>query len=92
MQSMTKQQQRIIQEIARYLLENPKEKQIKMKQLLQICVEKMIQQTSKQLKEQLSEAKDHKVVIEKLDENGNIVFSMNYPAYLLEKIVNIDTS
>lgn len=38
------------------------------------------------MKEYLNEAKDHKVVQERTDVDGQTYFFMNYPPMLLEKI------
>ena len=48
----------------------------------------MLAHSTKNLKEYLHEAKDHKVISEKFDESGTTVLSMNYPTVLLQKIVD----
>lgn len=40
------------------------------------------------MKDQLVEAKDHKVVVEKTDDKGVTIFQMKYGSNVLEKIVN----
>ena len=40
------------------------------------------------MKDYLHEAKDHKVVLERTDEQGFTYLYMNYPVQLLEKIVS----
>lgn len=47
------------------MLENPIEKGIKMKDLLQRCVEGMIAHSTKNIRDLLNEAHDHKVVLER---------------------------
>lgn len=74
--------------MAIYMLENPQEKGIKLKTLLSLCTEKMLAHNTKGLKDYLNEAKDHKVVVERTDENGSTILTMPYPAPLLEKIAN----
>ena len=66
--SMTKQQQNIIKFIATFHLENPEEKKgITFNQLKEICIENLICNNNKAIKEYLAEARDHKVVHEKVD-------------------------
>ena len=48
----------------------------------------MVAYNSKAIKDYLLEAKDHKVVIEKTDDKGNIILMINYPTNILEKIAN----
>ena len=64
-----------------------------MKVLLEESVEQMACTNQKSLKEYLSEAKDHKVVTEKV-EDGRTYLYMNFPTSVLEKIVNdtLDTN
>lgn len=38
------------------------------------------------MRELLNEAKDHKVVLERTDEDGQVFFYMNYSNIILEKI------
>jgi hypothetical protein len=61
---------------------------MKQKDLLNLCLEEMIVHTTKDLKDQLGEAKDHKMIIEKLSETGGILYQMKYPTNVLEKIVS----
>ena len=61
---------------------------MKIKDLLNECVENMLCNNQKGLKDYLSEAKDHKVVLEKLDDQGYTYMFMTYPQTILEKIVN----
>lgn len=56
--------------------------------LVQLCVENMLANNQKALKEYLAEAKDHKVVQERIDQDGYTWLFMNYPPLVLEKIVN----
>jgi hypothetical protein len=46
----------------------------------------MLCHSNKDLKDFLNEAKDHKVVLEKVDEGGSKILFMNYNHLLLEKI------
>ena len=50
----------------------------------------MLATSQKALKEYLHEAKDHKIVNERVDEQGNTFLYMQYPPQLLEKIVADD--
>ena len=84
---MTSTQQKIIKLIAKYQLEHPEEKGIKYKVLVDLCVEAMLANNQKALKEYLAEAKDHKVVLERVDEGYTYLY-MNYPPIVLEKIVS----
>lgn len=55
--------------------------------MLALCTDTMLCHDNKQMREYLNEAKDHKVVQERVDESGQTLFFMNYPEMLLEKIV-----
>ena len=48
----------------------------------------MLCNNQKGLKDYLNEAKDHKVVLEKIDDNGYTFLYINYPPVILDKIVN----
>ena len=48
----------------------------------------MLAHSQKMLKDYLAEAKDHKVVLERIDDSGATLMYMNYPPLLLEKIAN----
>ena len=48
----------------------------------------MLATSQKALKEYLFEAKDHKIVQERVDEQGITFLWMHYPAQLLQKIVD----
>jgi len=80
---MTKNQIEIIKLIAQYQIQNPDEKGVKIKVLLNLCVENMLCTNQKGLKDYLSESKSHKIVIEKLDENGYTWLFMPYNAVVL---------
>ena len=86
--SMTKNQREIIKLIAKYMLDNPQEKGIQQRDLLNRCVENMLAHSTKNMKEYLHEAKDHKIIQERFDEQGSTVISMNYPTALLQKIID----
>lgn len=62
LRSMTKNQREIVKIIAKYQLENQDSKGIRIRDLLDLCVEEMICNNQKGLKEYLSESKDHKIV------------------------------
>jgi len=55
--------------------------------LVDLCVENMLANNQKAVKEYLAEAKDHKVVLERVDEGYTFLY-MPYPPIVLEKIVN----
>ena len=65
---MTQNQRNIIKIIAQYQIEQAEEKGMKIKDLLNECVENMLCNNQKGLKEYLAEAKDHKVVLERTDD------------------------
>ena len=48
----------------------------------------MLCNNQKGLKDYLNEAKDHKVVLERIDDNGYTYMYISYPPVILEKIVN----
>ena len=83
---MTETQRSILVLIAKYQLENPNEKGIKPRGLLDACTDAMLCYNNQSMKEYLNEAKDHKVVMEKTDEDGQTYFYMPYASNLLEKI------
>tara|TARA_B110000285_G_C14910192_1_gene507545 strand:- start:58 stop:471 length:414 start_codon:yes stop_codon:yes gene_type:complete len=88
LKSMTQNQRNIIKIIAQYQMEHSEEKGMKIKDLLNECVENMLCNNQKGLKEYLAEAKDHKVVLERTDDSGYTYMYMTYPISVLEKIVN----
>ena len=59
-----------------------------MKDLFEKCVEATLAHSNKGLKDYLHEAKDHKIVLERQDLNGNTVLYMPYQPHLLAKIAN----
>jgi hypothetical protein len=59
-----------------------------LKDLLELCVEHMLAFSQKMIKDYLHEAKDHKVILERTDENGHQILYMGYPVVLLEKVAN----
>ena len=88
LKSMTAGQQQIVKSIAQYQLENSDKKGILVSELYNICVENMLASSHKNLKDYLHEAKDHKIVIEKVTDCGQPILSMPYSVHVLEKIVN----
>ena len=48
----------------------------------------MLAHSTKNMKEYLHEAKDHKIIQERFDEQGSTVISMNYPTAILQKIID----
>jgi len=50
-----------------------------LKDLFNKCVEEMLAHSHKNLKEYLHEAKDHKIVVEKTNEEGNTLLFMPFP-------------
>lgn len=85
---MTTTQQAIIRLIAQSQLDDDETKGISIKDLFEKCVEGTLAHSHKGLKEYLHEAKDHKIVLEKLDSAGNTVLYMPYQNLLLQKIAN----
>ena len=77
---MTENQRKILDEIAKHQLAKPEEKGIRIRDLLGICVENMLATSQKALKEYLLEAKDHKIVQERVDDQGVTFLYMHYPA------------
>ena len=86
LKSMTQNQRGVIRQIAQHQLDNPQDKGISMRELLSKCVENMLATSQKQIKDLLHEARDHKVVHERTDENGHQMLFMTYPLQLLEKL------
>jgi chromosome segregation and condensation protein ScpB len=83
---MTEVQRNVLKQIAKYQLDNPQQKGIRPKALLAICENAMLAHSNTGLKELLNEAKDHKVVLERTDEDGQVYFYMSYSNMILEKI------
>ena len=81
---MTKPQRGIIKLIAAHQIGNPDEakKGIKIKELVNLCVENMLANNQKGVKDYLSEAKDHKVVLERVDEGYTYLY-INLPTNTL---------
>ena len=50
------------------------------------CVENMLAYSQKQIKDYLHEAKDHRVIHERMDDQGHQILYMQYPTSLLEKV------
>eukprot|EP00347_Sterkiella_histriomuscorum_P014737 403359737 len=88
LQSMTSAQKQVIKTIAKYQLDNPNEPGVTMKALMAVCVENMVAYSQKMIKDYLNEAMDHKVVLEKHDNDGHSFLYMNYPIQTLEKMAN----
>lgn len=86
--SLTDNQRKIIELIAKHQLENPQDKGISMKELLNLCIEQTVAYSQKGLRDYLHEAFDHKIVNERMDERAQTIVFMNYPTVLLEKIAN----
>ena len=59
-----------------------------MQDLLYKCVDNMLAYNQKGIKDYLHEAKDHKIIHEKNDENGHQILFMKYDNHILEKIAN----
>ena len=57
-----------------------------MRELMGKCVENMLANSQKQIKDQLHEARDHKVIHERTDQNGHQIVYLNYSLQLLEKV------
>jgi hypothetical protein len=76
LKSMTRNQREIIKLIAQHQLNHPQDKGISLKDLLELCVEHMLAFSQKQIKDYLHEAKDHKVILERTDENGHQILYM----------------
>lgn len=69
-------------------MHSPEEKGIKVKELLNQCVENMLCTSTKEIRELVAEARDHKVIHEKFDERGFMLYFMTYPPTMLEKIIS----
>jgi hypothetical protein len=74
------------------MLENPGEPGIKLNDLFDICVEEMISQNLKQVKDYLQEAKDHNIVKMRDGKDHNEYIYIKYKANILDKIANLDFS
>ena len=57
-----------------------------MQELLSRSVENMLALSTKSLKDYLLEAKDHKIITERIDQQGFTYLQMSYAPHLLEKI------
>lgn len=85
---MTETQQKIIKLIARHQLENAEAKGVSMKDLLATCNDEMLAASTKQLKEYLREAREHKVVTETTLPDGQLLLACPYDAMVLQKLID----
>ncbi|CDW84995.1 origin recognition complex subunit 2-like [Stylonychia lemnae] len=92
LQSMTVTQRKIIKQIAEFQVDdqNPKGSGCSIKELLIMCVEKMIALSQQQIKEMLREAIDHKLIIERPDAKGKIIYQIENPLQVIEKLSNLN--
>ena len=70
-----------------YQITHPEEKGISANELLNLCIELMILMSMRDLKQQLNEAKDHKLIIERSDE-GTTMYQIPYNTHVLDKILS----
>ena len=75
--SLTDTQKETLRLIAKYVLEN-QVTSIEFGALYNVCLEEMIITNEAQLKENLSEAIDHKVVLERINDQGKTFYSMPF--------------
>ncbi len=73
--------------IAQHQLDKPDEFGLTLDQLFIEAKDRMLVYAQKPLKEYLSEARDHKVIIEKEESDGKTHIYMNYPRAILEKLI-----
>ena len=85
---MTDKQKSVIKLIAKYQLSAPEEKGIKIKELLNLCVEEMLCTCQKEIRDLVAEAKDHKVIQERNDERGFVLYFIPCQPIMLEKIIS----
>ena len=83
---MTQQQRKVIKLIVQHQIAYPEEKGISASDLLNLCIEQMIIMSNRDLKQQLQEAKDHKVVIEKMEDTQTMYY-MPFPGPMLDNIL-----
>jgi len=61
-----------------------------MDKLVEECTEKMLAYSKKMVIDYLREAKDHKVIHERTDDNGLLTLYMTYSSHVMDIIVNDD--
>lgn len=88
LKSFTSYQVEVIRMIAKFQLDNPHEPGIKEKELFENCIEQTILSDLKTLKDLLHEVRDHKLLFEKEDKDGNSYLYLKLKSNILEKIVN----
>ncbi|KRX03080.1 hypothetical protein PPERSA_10161 [Pseudocohnilembus persalinus] len=87
LKSFTSNQKNVIYELARYLLDHPKSQGLVFRDLYTLCEDEGILVRESQLKENLLEILDHKIIIEK-EINNKKYFTMNYQKSILQKLAN----
>jgi hypothetical protein len=90
LKSFTQYQVSVIRIIAKFQLDNPHEIGIKEKELYEECVEHTLLSDIKTLKDLLREVRDHKILFEKEDKDGNTFMYLKLKSNILEKIINND--
>ena len=89
LKSFTEYQVSVIRIIAKFQLDNPHEPGIKEKELYEEWVEHwVLSDIKKTLKELLREVRDHKILFEKEDKEGNSYMYLKLKSNILEKIIN----
>ena len=91
LKSMTKDQIFVIKAIAKYMLGYPEEPGISISSLYNECCDEINLTATRQLKQYLSEAKDHKLVLERRSEDDQVYLYINHSRSILENILNFNT-
>ncbi len=85
--SLTQNQKDILKLLAAWQLENEKKSGISQAELLELCIDEMILRNDEQLRENLFELLDHKVIKEKKQGHRKNSFFMTYDDKTLKRIV-----
>ncbi|CAI2366543.1 unnamed protein product [Moneuplotes crassus] len=88
LQSFTDAQVDAMKVLAKFQLENPHEPGMKERELYEECVDMQAVSDIKNLKEILREIRDHKILFEREDKEGNSYLYLKLKATILEKIIH----
>ena len=88
LKSLTSSQIHVMKMMAKFQLDNPNEIGMKEKELFEDCIDNQVVFDIKSLKDLLKEMRDHKILYEKEDKEGNSFLYLKLKNNILEKILN----
>lgn len=72
--------------LANWILQNQEKKGILFSSFLKLCIDEACLSSDTQLKENLVELVDHKVIVEKKEEHNKKFYLMRYPLSVINKL------